>query len=125
MLNAASVLPAILLELPTTAAVRWTPSDMIADWAVVDGEVTFPLASLPGLDAAAADGLSGDARAVAYALFRAILSWQGELVFAPTAFNIRYILGADQRFGTFAGKVRAQYVLTAFVDPATGQVAEE
>jgi hypothetical protein len=129
MLNAAapasSALPAVLLELPATPAVQWTPSSMIAGWVVSDGEVRFPLTSLPGLSAEAADGLSGDARAVAYALFRAALIWQGQQDILPATFSFRYILGAEQRVGRFAGKVRTQYTLTAIVDPVTGQIVEE
>lgn len=52
-----------------------TPSDVIADWTENGTTVSFPIASVPELDAAEADAATGDARKVIYALAEQFYQW--------------------------------------------------
>jgi hypothetical protein len=49
-------------------ALDLTPASWIADWSEDATDVTFPIASLPELTAAEADGTTGDIRKVYFAL---------------------------------------------------------
>lgn len=126
MLTAASpTLLAVLLPLPAVPAQQWTPSSMISGWSLNDGIISFPLASVLDLSAEAADGLSGDARQVAFSLLMTVAAWQSQLAEAPGAFSLRYAFGGLARAGAFANKQRHQYSMTAYTEPGTNLIAEE
>jgi len=126
MLTAASpILLAALLPLPATPAQQWNPSSMITGWEVEDGVVSFPLSSLVGLTEEAADGLSGDARQVAYSFLLTASIWQAQLATAPAAFGLSYTSGGTVTGSAFAGKLRHRYTMTAITLPGTNLVTEE
>jgi hypothetical protein len=104
---------------------QWTPSNLIAGWAVTDGVVSFPLASLPRLDAAKADGLTGDARQVIASLISLSFDWYNRVSIKPTAVIFRYQPGPVSSFGPMSGAVRTDFVTSIYTDYLTGTVTEE
>jgi hypothetical protein len=116
---------AALLPLPVTPAVRWTPSDMISGWEVDGSYIRFPIASLPGLTAGSADGLSGDARQVAASFNAAIFQWYNELATKPTALVPKYTPGQVMNYGNFTGAVKAEFRTEVYLNYPAGTITSE
>ena len=131
MFNAANpanstALLAALLPLPETIiSVSWSPSSLFPGWVSDGTDVTIPIASMEGLTAAAADGLTGDARAVMLALNNSMFIWYRDLVTKPTAIVPKMSLSSPRSAGNFANQLPVTFTTTAYtVYPDTTLSAE-
>jgi hypothetical protein len=98
---------------------------MVEGWEVDGAYVRFPIASLPGLSAASADGLSGDARQVAASFLSGVFRWYNGLASKPTAFVPRYTPGTVVNYGTLNGSVRAEFRIAVHTDYPENTVTAE
>ena len=106
-------------------ALTIAPEDWVADWAEADGDITIPLASLPELSEAEADGESGDIRSVVHAFNEALYTEMNSL---PTGDRpTRWLLTKSASTNTVTGITTVQYVHTLYLETEVGgmQVADE
>lgn len=94
-------------------AVDLKPTAIFPNWTYADGTISVPRTDLFGLAAAACDPTTGDARAVVVAFLKTMQERYMELAEKPKALTMRYEPGNFVRYGTFAERIKAQFVLTA------------
>lgn len=108
------------------AAPAWLPTDLFSGWTEDGTDITLPIASLPTLTAALADGATGDARAVAYALVDRMLAWYIGLTTPPEAMSAVLREYRAQTTGDYEGTVKKRYEFTFYVNYSeSGQVTDE
>ena len=106
-------------------ALTSAPEDWIANWAEADGDITIPLASLPELSEAEADGETGDIRSVVHAFNEALYTEMNSL---PTGDKpTRWLMTKSGSMNTVTGITTIQYVHTLYLETEVGglQVADE
>lgn len=103
----------------------WSPSTMMAGWSEDGVNITVPISSFPGLTAADADGLTGDARKVVTAFASAAFAWYNNLPTKPGAITVTYDPGRIQTSGSFAGTQKVEFKTAAYLDYPAGTVTDE
>lgn len=98
---------------------------MIAFWSANDTDVAFPISSLTGLSASAANGVSGDARQVAVSIMKQIFVWYNALSVKPEALTVQYRSSGVRTSGAFTGKEAVSVTIQAYVDFPSGTIAGE
>jgi hypothetical protein len=121
-----ATLAAALLPLPADSAhPGWSPSSVYSGWVSDGTSITVPIASFPGLTAATADGISGDARVVIYAMCYAAFTWYNDVVTKPEALEVTYAPGRMQSYGDFAGEQKAEFKFAAYLNFPELTLADE
>jgi len=88
-----------------------TPSAWIADWSENGTDVTFPIASIPYLDAVEADGTTGDIRKVMFALIEKIYSTYIETASAdrPTKMTLSKSVSTNTETGVITNNYSIRF----------------
>ena len=116
---------AILYEQVPTS---WTasPSDMFPGWTINGSTIEVPVATFSdfGLTAANADGTTGDARQVLFALSGRAFQWWNDLTTEPEAMSSKFTRGF-QTSGDLTGSTKNEYRFTFWLDYPGMSVSDE
>lgn len=100
-----------------------TPTGWFPDWSEDATNITVPIASLPGLTAATADGATGDIRKILYAIMETC--WAKFEGLTPATRPTKLTIKKSSHNDEIAGTIEHQYLVT-FITEDTGQtVADE
>ena len=122
-----ATLAAALLPLPeNTAPPAWSPRAVFPGWVSNGTNITVPISSFPGLAAADAHGVSGDARALIQSMCSAAFIWYNDAVAKPEALKVVYAPGQIQTYGgDFTGKQKTEIRVTAYLNFPEMTLADE
>jgi hypothetical protein len=104
-------------------AVNILPTTIFADWAEDGTDITLPIASLPELTDAEADAVTGDSRAVMFALVDQMESAFNDIIEADRPTKMSITKNADIAVG--GGEVVRNYTFSFYLTPATVEVSDE
>lgn len=121
-----ATLAAALLPLPADSAPpAWSPRAVFPGWVSNGTNITVPISSLPGLAAADAHGVSGDARTLIQSMCSAAFIWYNDVVAKPEALEVTYAPGRMQISGDFNGKQKTEIKFAAYLNFPEMTLADE
>jgi hypothetical protein len=121
-----ATLAAALLPLPADSAFPgWSPSSVYTGYSDDGTGITIPIASLLSLTAASANATTGDARQVVLSLMSSAFNWYNNSSEKPSALTMTFTPSKIESYGSFSGKQKVEYKVSAYTTFATGLVADE
>ena len=121
-----ATLAAALLPIPADSTLAgWSPSDVYPGWVSDGTNVSAPITSFPLLAAAEADGITGDARDVVFAMNYAAFAWYNAADPKPQAIKLSYTPGSIERVGDFIGKQKVTISMVAYLNFPGMTLADE
>lgn len=99
------------------------PTELIASWSEDGTDVTFPISSLPELDASEADAMTGDSRKIIYALLEQLNTWYSGLAAAdrPTKLSVNRSSSVSES----TGEITRNYFIQITTTPTGIEVSDE